>query len=75
MEIRGGVIEKSTWIGKGGWPNVHVCPQGGRGGLKNPEKPSTWFVDGAFAYENIFWQNFPSVKMCSLYGRSFWHLD
>ena len=32
--------------GGGGCQNVHVCPQGGRGGSKNPKKLSTWFVDG-----------------------------
>ena len=30
---------------EGGSQNVHVCPQGGRGGSKKPKKLSTWFVD------------------------------
>ena len=34
----------------GGSQNVHVCPQGGRGGSKKPKKLSTWFVDGGPLY-------------------------
>ena len=40
----GGVIEKSTWTGRG-VPKMSMFVHKGGGGSKNPKKLSTWFVD------------------------------
>ena len=43
----GGGSLKIHMVFRGGKPKNHVRPQGGEGGSKKAENPSTWFMDDA----------------------------